>query len=85
MTSYEQLEVQRLTNEIDRAITQIEKVSRQVDQLRDVQRAAQYLVDILDHQLNQNGPQTLGGPFGEAYANLRAALRAYYQPNGGHQ
>lgn len=82
MTSYEQLEVQRLTNEIDKAITQIEKVSRQVDQLRDVLRAAQYLVDVIEYQSYQNGTSTHGGTFGDAYGNLKAALRSYYQPNG---
>jgi hypothetical protein len=51
---------------------------RELEALRDVQRSAQYLVDIIHTQ----GAGTSGGPFQVAYDNLREALKSYYQPNG---
>jgi hypothetical protein len=70
----------RLENELDR-------LTRRLDSLLDVLRAAQYLVDAIHVQNGIEGletPQdaTSGGLFGEAYANLRAALRNHHRPNG---
>jgi hypothetical protein len=55
-----------------------EYLVREIEALRDVQRSAQYLVDIIHTQ----GAGTSGGPFQVAYDNLREALKSYYQPNG---
>lgn len=55
-----------------------EKLHRQNDQLRDIVRAAQYLIDVLHYQGNPTG----GGIFSEAVDNLKAALRSWYEPNG---
>lgn len=55
-----------------------DRLVRDLDALRDVQRSAQYLVDIIHTQ----GAGTSGGPFQVAYDNLREALKHYYAPNG---
>jgi hypothetical protein len=54
------------------------KLLNQVHAMQDVVRSAQYLADAIHTQGNATG----GGLFGDAYDNLRAALRAYYLPNG---
>lgn len=51
---------------------------REVEALRDIQRAAQYLVDTI----HVHGNTTNGGPFIASYDNLREALKHYYAPNG---
>ena len=61
--------------------TNIDQLTRRLEQLQDIQRAAQYLVDAI-HVAGIGEQQTSGGIFGDAYANIRAALRAYYEPNG---
>ena len=68
----DQQERYRLENELDRTM-------RECDSLRDIKRSAQYLVDAI--HLRTVG-QDVDHLFDEAYANLRSALRAYYQPNG---
>ena len=55
-----------------------EYLVNEIQALRDVQRSAQYLVDIIHTQ----GAGTSGGPFQIAYDNLREALKHYYLPNG---
>lgn len=55
-----------------------EHLTRELDGLRDIQRAAQYLVDVI----NVQGAGTTGGPYQVAYDNLREALKHYYAPNG---
>lgn len=68
----DQNERYRLENELDRK-------TRQCEALKDIQRSAQYLVDAI-HVHEIGTPED--HPFQDAYANLRSALRAYYQPNG---
>ena len=68
----DQNERYKLENELDRK-------TRECDALKDIQRSAQYLVDAI--HLRTVG-QDVDHLFDEAYANLRSALRAYYQPNG---
>lgn len=71
MTDHDQQERWRLEAQVD-------KLQRQNDQLRDIVRAAQYLVDLIHYQQNATG----GGTFVEAFDNLKASLRAWYEPNG---
>lgn len=56
----------------------LDKLQAENNALRDIVRSAQYLVDVVHVQHNAS----LGGTFGEAISNLRAALRSWYQPNG---
>lgn len=63
---------------IEDLMNEREKLLNQVHAMQDVLRAAQYLVDAVHTQ----GTPTSGGIFGDAYSNLTAALRSYYQPNG---
>jgi len=58
---------------------ELDRTTRECDSLRDIKRSAQYLVDAI--HLRTVG-QDVDHLFDEAYANLRSALRAYYQPNG---
>lgn len=81
MTHDQQQEIQRLTNDLHRAIIKIEQMSRQFDLLRDIQRAAQYLVDVHTYQTRDTVASS-GGPYGDALDNLKAALNTYYEPNG---
>jgi len=53
---------------------QKEKLERQNEALRDVVRAAQLLVDL---------KHVTGNLTDETFANLTAALRSWYEPNGG--
>lgn len=62
----------------DRLEALADKLQRQNDQLRDIVRASQYLIDIINYQQNATG----GGTYSEALDNLKAALRAWYEPNG---
>lgn len=71
MTDHNETERWRLENETD-------KLRNQVHAMQDIVRAAQYMADAIHTQ----GTATSGGIFGDAYDNLRAALRAYYLPNG---
>jgi hypothetical protein len=71
MSDHNETERWRLENET-------EKLRNQVHAMQDVVRSAQYLADAIHTQGNATG----GGLFGDAYDNLRAALRAYYLPNG---
>jgi len=71
MSDHNETERWRLENETD-------KLRNQVHAMQDVVRSAQYLADAIHTQ----GNATAGGLFGDAYDNLRAALRAYYLPNG---
>ena len=71
MTNHDEMERWRLE-----ALT--DKLQRQNDALRDIVRAAQYLIDVLHYQGNPTG----GGAFSEAVDNLKAALRSWYEPNG---
>ena len=71
MTNHDETERWRLEALAD-------KLQRQNDQLRDIVRAAQYLIDIINYQHNATG----GGTYTEALDNLKAALRAWYEPNG---
>lgn len=68
----DQTERFRLENELDRTI-------RERDALRDIQRSAQFLVDAIHHRSAGADVENL---FTDGYTNLKAALRAYYEPNG---
>jgi hypothetical protein len=61
--------------------TNIDQLTRRLEQLQDIQHAAQYLVDAIQvsKMLTAENAEEL---FGKAYGNIRAALRAYYEPNG---
>jgi hypothetical protein len=61
--------------------TNIDHLTRRLEQLQDIQRAAQYLVDAI-HVSKLLTVDNAEGIFGDAYANIRLALKAYYQPNG---
>jgi hypothetical protein len=61
--------------------TNIDQLTRRLEQLQDIQRAAQYLVDAI-HVSKLLTVDNAEGIFGDAYANIRLALKAYYQPNG---
>jgi hypothetical protein len=61
--------------------TNIDQLTRRLEQLQDIQRAAQYLVDAI-HVSKLLTLDNAEGIFGDAYANIRLALKAYYQPNG---
>jgi hydrogenase maturation factor HypE len=63
---------------IEDLINETQKLRNHVHAMQDVIRSAQYLADAIHTQ----GTATSGGLFGDAYDNLRAALRAYYLPNG---
>jgi hypothetical protein len=67
------LERCRLENEND-------KLRNTIHALQDVLNSAQQLIDAI--HLAGGPSATSGGFYGAAYDNLRAALRAYYQPNG---
>lgn len=68
---HDQIERQRLENENAR-------LHNRLNAALDVINAAQHLADAV----HLEGNPTTGSVFGNAYANLRAALRNYYQPNG---
>lgn len=61
--------------------TNIDQLTRRLEQLQDIQRAAQFLVDAI-HVSKLLTVDNAEGIFGDAYGNIRLALRAYYQPNG---
>jgi hypothetical protein len=82
MTNNETAEAMELIEQTIAGLeTNIDQLTRRLEQLQDIQRAAQYLVDAI-HVAGIGEQQTSGGIFGDAYANIRAALRAYYEPNG---
>lgn len=66
------LQVEREVHQ--RTWAQKEKLERQNEALRDVVRAAQLLVDL---------KHVTGNLTDETFANLTAALRSWYEPNGG--
>jgi hypothetical protein len=68
----DQTERFRLESELDRTI-------RECDALRDIQRSAQFLVDAI-HLRDLGG--IYENLFIDGYVDLKAALRAYYEPNG---
>lgn len=70
--------IQGIESDLAQAEIKATRLASEVDALRDVQRSAQYLVDIIHTQ----GAGTSGGPFQVAYDNLREALKHYYTPNG---
>ena len=74
----------RDNNEIYRLEAQLDQLTRTVDQLKDIQLAAQRLVDVVNIQRDEPTIDA-GGLFAKRYGQLRLALRAYYQPNGGNQ
>lgn len=67
-----------VAEKLDTAEAQLDQLQRQNEALRDIVRAAQYLIDIIHYQQNPTG----GGSYAEAVDNLKAALRAWYEPNG---
>ena len=74
----------RDNNEIYRLEAQLDQLTRTVDQLKDIQLAAQRLVDLINLQ-RDNRHIDAGDIFQKRYEQLRLALRAYYQPNGDNQ
>jgi hypothetical protein len=73
--------MEAIANTIAGLETNIDQLTRRLEQLQDVSRAAQYLVDAI-HVTQLLNAENSDGIFGEAYGNIRAALRAYYEPNG---
>jgi hypothetical protein len=73
MSEHDEAERWRLENEND-------KLRNTIHALQDVLNSAQQLIDAI--HLSGGPVETTGGLYGWAYNNLRAALRAYYQPNG---
>lgn len=67
-----------VAEKLDTAEALIDKLQAQNNALRDVVRSAQYLTDVIHVQHNAS----IGGTFGEALDNLKAALRSWYEPNG---
>ena len=70
--------VEALDNSLATLESAAYKLAGEVQLLRDVQRSAQYLVDVL----HTSGLETSGGAFSSALDNLKGALRTYYSPNG---
>ena len=71
----------RDNNEIYRLEAQLDQLTRTVDQLKDIQLAAQRLVDATNLQRDSRFINS-DDLFQKRYEQLRLALRAYYQPNG---
>jgi hypothetical protein len=71
----------RDNNEIYRLEAQLDQLTRTVDQLKDIQLAAQRLVDATNLQRDSRFTNS-DDLFQKRYEQLRLALRAYYQPNG---
>ncbi len=71
----------RDNNEIYRLEAQLDQLTRTVDQLKDIQLAAQRLVDATNLQ-RDNRLTNSDDLVQKRYEQLRLALRAYYQPNG---
>lgn len=69
-----QRDLQAERNVHEQTWAQKEKLERQNEALRDVVRAAQLLVDL---------KHVTGNLTDETFANLTAALRSWYEPNGG--
>jgi chromosome segregation ATPase len=67
-------EVQRITELMWDQADKKDKAERQNEALRDIVRAAQLLVDL---------KHVTGNLTDETLANLTAALRSWYEPNGG--
>lgn len=67
-------EVQRVTELMWDQADKKDKAERQNEALRDIVRAAQLLIDIR---------HVTGNLSDETFANLAAALRSWYEPNGG--
>lgn len=67
-------EVQRITELLWDQADKKDKAERQNEALRDIVRAAQLLVDL---------KHVTGNLTDETLANLTAALRSWYEPNGG--
>jgi len=67
-------EVQRVTELLWDQADKKDKAERQNEALRDIVRAAQLLVDL---------KHVTGNLTDETLANLTAALRSWYEPNGG--
>jgi gamma-glutamyl-gamma-aminobutyrate hydrolase PuuD len=65
---------------IEDLINERNKLRNTVHALQDVLNSAQQLIDAI--HLTGGPSATSSGLYGAAYDNLRAALRAYYQPNG---
>jgi hypothetical protein len=59
----------------------IDHLTRRLEQLQDIQRAAQFLVDAI-HVSKLLTDDNAEGIFGDAYGNIRLALKAFYEPNG---
>jgi hypothetical protein len=59
----------------------IDHLTRRLEQLQDIQRAAQFLVDAI-HVSKLLTDDNADGIFGDAYGNIRLALKAFYEPNG---
>jgi hypothetical protein len=73
--THDYLERTRLENENAR-------LQNKLDSLHDVLRAAQQLVDAIHTQTGTDTTKTTGGPFSDAYSNLRRSLKNHYLPNG---
>jgi len=71
----------RDNNEIYRLEAQLDQLTRTVDQLKDIQLAAQRLVDAT-HLQRETRHTNSDDLIQKRYEQLRLALRAYYQPNG---
>ena len=75
----------RDNNEIYRLEAQLDQLTRTVDQLKDIQLAAQRLVDAINLRRRLARPNDVDDLFQKRYEQLCLALRAYYQPNGDNQ
>lgn len=75
----------RDNNEIYRLEAQLDQLTRTVDQLKDIQLAAQRLVDVTNIQRRLARSHDFDDLFQKRYEQLCLALRAYYQPNGDNQ
>jgi hypothetical protein len=71
----------RDNNEIYRLEAQLDQLTRTVDQLKDIQLAAQRLIDATNLQ-RDNRFTNSDDLVQKRYEQLCLSLRAYYQPNG---
>lgn len=81
---------QHEANELYSAQAEVERLTRRLDTLTDVLRAAQRLTDAIGTENLMTRPDTThnisnGGLFGVAYANLIDALNAHHGYPGGKQ
>lgn len=77
-------------NELHTAQAEVERLTRRLDSLTDVLRAAQRLADAIGTENYSTRPDyahnlASGGLFGNAYANLIDALNAHHGYPGGNQ